>query len=48
MKLNFWQILGVLLVVIAVVLIVRREASRRKGPVPNVPATTVAPATVPH
>lgn len=34
MKLNFWQILGLILVIAAVVLIFRREASNRP-PVPT-------------
>lgn len=40
MKLNFWQILGLILVIAAVVLIFRRETSNRA---PAVPATTQNP-----
>ena len=44
MKLNFWQILGIILVVVALIFIIRREANETAPPAPT-PAPTPAPAT---
>ena len=49
MKLNFWQIIGIVLVVVALIFIIRREANERATPppTPQVPATAPAPTTAP-
>lgn len=40
MKLNFWQILGLILVVVAVILIARREANKSSSTtLPSAPTT---------
>lgn len=39
MKLNFWQILGLALVIVAVVLIARREANKSSST--TIPSTAV-------
>ncbi|MCS7034456.1 MAG: hypothetical protein NZ561_10770 [Phycisphaerae bacterium] len=41
MKLNFWQILGLILVIVAIVLIVRRETGSKA---PTAGSATTAPA----
>jgi drug/metabolite transporter (DMT)-like permease len=32
MKLNFWQILGLILVIVAIILIARRETAKKDAP----------------
>ena len=42
MKLNFWQVIGVILVLIALVLIIRRELSSKPTTKPSVAAVTAS------
>jgi hypothetical protein len=46
MKLNFWQILGLILLVIAVVLFARRKTATTDTVPPTAPSTN-APTTMP-
>ena len=43
MKLNFWQILGIALILIGVIFVVRKQMAA-----PTAPPSTVAPAVTPE
>ena len=49
MKLNFWQILGVIVILVGLILLIRREMSGTASPTPApTPAPTISPAvTIP-
>ena len=44
MKLNFWQILGIIILIVGVVLLVQRRTARNDVTVPTTPTT---PTTTP-
>ena len=46
MKFNFWQILGVLLIVVGVIFVIRKQRVSTSAPVTNTPVITV-PSTQP-
>jgi drug/metabolite transporter (DMT)-like permease len=43
MKLNFWQILGILVLIVGVVLVARRKMGTSDTVQPTVPTTNVTP-----